>query len=187
MEVIMEIGNIYRFDYESASKNKKEYEEPVIVKLTESKIKELIDLFVSKADESNKNFNDLKKELESIGFFKNLEELERMDQARKARSARAHKTEEQKNLEIIIEGQYDAYIKKFAPKDEKVKEKSIVDLFFRNYSASGITLSDTGKVEAMLVNKTFTTKGKESLMFITLSPIKVDQSSLYQLKDFEYV
>ena len=180
----MEIGNIYRFDYESASKNKKEYEEPVIVKLTESKIKELIDLFVSKADESN---NDLKKELESIGFFKNLEELERMDQARKARSARAHKTEEQKNLEIIIEGQYDAYIKKFAPKDEKVKEKSIVDLFFRNYSASGITLSDTGKVEAMLVNKTFTTKGKESLMFITLSPIKVDQSSLYQLKDFEYV
>lgn len=182
----MEIGKVYKFNYESQSKSKPK-DDPVKIILTEEKKASIIKEVQTYALAKEKEFEDLTNLLMENKYFDNIKELERVDAERKARSARARKTEEQKELEIIIEGQYDGYIKKFTPDQDKANNKSITDLFIRAYSEANMELTEDGKIEAILISKSYTKAGHIAYKFIVFSPMTVEKSALYQMKDFEYV
>lgn len=184
----MKIGQIYTFNYQSkGTGSNKKYAEPVRIKLTDEKQKEIINGVNAYADKAEKDFDIMVEQLEQQKYFKNLERLAELDAERKERSARARKNEEQKELEILVEGQYEAFVKKFANEEAPVeKVKTITDLFFRNYSLSGITLDDDGANKALLTSKSISKTGSRTYKFITLNPVIVDKSELFNMEGFDY-
>jgi predicted transcriptional regulator len=183
----MKIGQIYTFNYQSkGTDGHKKYADPVRVKLTDEKQKEIIDGVLAYAEKAEKDFDTLITQLEEQKYFENLKKLEQLDAERKARSARARKNEEQKELEILVEGQHEAFVKKFANENVAPKVKTITDLFFRNYSLSGITLDDDGANKALLVSKSISKTGSKTYRFIILNPVIVDKSELYQMDGYNY-
>lgn len=183
----MRIGQIYTFDYQSKSTGGKKYTEPVRIKLTEQKEKEIIESFQKISDKAEAEFEKLVTRLTEEKYFDNLKQLKELDDERKARSARARKTKEQKDLELLIEGQYDGFFKKFANENTPPKVKTITDLFFRNYTLASMTLVDSGVNKAILVSKSISKDGSNIYRFITLNPIIVDKSELNNMDGFEYV
>lgn len=183
----MKIGQVYTFNYQSkGTASNKKYADPVRVKLTDEKQKEIIDGVLAYADKAEKDFDALVAQLEEQKYFENLKKLEQLDTERKARSARARKDEEQKELEIIVEGQYQAFVKKFANENVAPKVKTITDLFYRMYSLDGITLDDDGANKALLVSKSISKTGSRTYRFITLNPVIVDKSELFKMEGYDY-
>lgn len=179
----MLIGNIYKFDYESKSKSK-EHENPVKIKLTDAIKNKLIKEIQANAQTLESNHNKLVEELKIQNYFENIKLLEKLDQERKARGGKApRKNQEQKDLEVLIQETFTNVTDK--KEISKAKEKSITDLFFRQYLENNIDIKEDGKYEAILVNKDISKSGDTILRFINLGEIITEKADLYQLDGYE--
>ena len=174
----MKIGTIVKFDYESSSKAK-EYEQPVLLSLPESFKKDFVFSIQENAEESEKRFEEeLERKAELISL---AEELEKLQVERKENGVK-RKGEREKE----VEQQIDFLKKKFAEEDAKEAEKegfvelekTMVNPFFRAYDPNKLQISEEGKVEAILVSKAVSAKGKILHRFVKLNKIKGERKVL---------
>ena len=171
------IGQVYRFDYESASKSKaKEYANPVKIALTESAKQNLVTDLQTGVDVKEFEFST---KIETLApYFEAIVERDELIAIRKASDKTRTKTPAEKVADATVADLKAEYFPKTGKAGYYEREHFATDSFYRNYSLDNITLSDTGYVEAVLASKSVTVNGKLAYRFITFNDTTVEQSAL---------
>lgn len=168
----LEIGKIYKFDYESSSpkKEKKEKQDGVLCSVLPTERSKIIAHYTNPEYVSyiNNAFENRKETLSE--YLSEVGTLKSISEARKANKIR-RKSDTEKDLEEKIKEMKGTLFKKKEDKKEIEDERlsPILPYLYRYYNEDNMTFSEEGSIEAIFVNKIITQTGKEQKLFLKLS------------------
>lgn len=168
----LEIGKIYKFDYESSSpkKEKKEKQDGVLCSVLPTERSKIIAYYTNPEYISSiNNAFDRRKETLSE-YLSEVGNLKSISEARKANKIR-RKSDTEKDLEEKIKEMKGTLFKKKEDKKEISDEKvvHVLPYLYRYYNPDNMTISEDGNIEAIFVNKIITQTGKQQNLFLKLN------------------
>lgn len=182
--VQLEIGKIYKFNYESSSSSKKkdytDYVKTVVNVVEKNNIIEKYTHpdYVKSIETSYENRK------ESLSdYLKQVKLLDEMVQDRKEKKIR-RKTDQEKDLEAKIKVLKEEHFKKESKESVEASDNVSVVLpyLYRYYKPENIELSEEGSIEAIYINKIITSTGKTQNLFL-----KINGSVMMKKEDWEKV
>lgn len=177
----LKIANLYDFYYESKSARKREYDNPIKVRLRADVIADLVNEITEEAVVLQESFDDRLETLQP--YFDAIDTRDVLADARKAEDGR-RKSDDEKEADAEV-----AKLKaKFFPAQNRdyVYEKVAEDFFYRVYSPDNMDFEEyEPNTRALLVNKSVTANGKIVHRFITLNPVTIEQADFDALSTDE--
>jgi len=170
--MLLEIGNIYEFNYESSSKRKsKPKKEPIKIQLKEQAANKIVSYYKENKDRLQEKFDLRTIELKS--YLDLVDEKEEMAKIR----GRKRRTQEEIDLDEKIasmKAELFAKVERVYTEEERARNK-----FFKNYTIKNIDLDAEEKpFRALYIGDKYTNTGKVVNNFISLKPVTIEKESL---------